>query len=451
MKKLNIQLAVAVLLICLLPTAFSSLRVIEPEALKTWVASEGREQYLLKYSEADFGYIPYGKTLLGHVELADPEDACSPLTNSRDNDLDRHPIILAKRGGCHFTQKARYAQLAGAKMFLVFDNKADEYLPDLTIADDGQGEEIQIPVLMIANKFGLKMEEFLSDGTRIVMGARFDPPTQNDTVDYEIWIANSNNHSIEFLKEMKPYQDKLEGLAYATPHYSIFTSKLENDPNCMCAGKYCALDPDGDGPLTGMDTLIEDLLQMVIYDEWGQAIWWDYMTSLDPVCTGTMEIHNCGIEARAALGIDEYELGKRFNDSFIDDNADNTLLKREQKLFALRGHLSFPGVVINNMRYRGNVIPASHVFEAVCDGFFNPPDICKQHLASIRRYRKRSVKYIVIVCVVGIAVVAFFLFFCYRRYLKRQIARELSLKANTAVSEYFAMHEAGEKDTKRLI
>ena len=83
------------------------------------------------------------------------------------------------------------------------------------------------------------------------------------------------------------------------------------------------------------------------------------------------------------------------------------------------------------------------------------PQPCRTYFESqghhYRMRRKRSVKWILGGSIICLILLAFFLFCCYRRYLKRQITRELSLKANTAVSEYFAMHDAGEKDTKRLI
>ena len=54
----------------------------------------------------------------------------------------------AYRGNCHFVDKARNAQLAGAKAIIVFDNK-EEYQPFVMI-DDGTGQDISIPLIMIS-------------------------------------------------------------------------------------------------------------------------------------------------------------------------------------------------------------------------------------------------------------------------------------------------------------
>jgi hypothetical protein len=59
---------------------------------------------------ANFGYVPYGKSLIGNVHLADPIEACSPLKPmSVEKGNDPAPILLVKRGGCTFVSKAHYA------------------------------------------------------------------------------------------------------------------------------------------------------------------------------------------------------------------------------------------------------------------------------------------------------------------------------------------------------
>ena len=56
--------------------------------------------------------------------------------------------------------KARHAQYAGAKMLLLIDN-TDESPNSIVMADDGSGNDIKIPTVMITKKIGELMEEFL--------------------------------------------------------------------------------------------------------------------------------------------------------------------------------------------------------------------------------------------------------------------------------------------------
>ena len=61
-------------------------------------------------SAANFGYNPYGNTVLGSGHLANPINACSPIdTPDYDEEWDSTPIIVVKRGNCTFVTKAMYA------------------------------------------------------------------------------------------------------------------------------------------------------------------------------------------------------------------------------------------------------------------------------------------------------------------------------------------------------
>jgi E3 ubiquitin-protein ligase RNF13 len=71
---------------------------------------------------ANFGYVPYGKNLIGNVHLAEPIEACGPLKPMNVSlGNDPSPILLVKRGGCTFVSKAHYAQLIGAKLVMIVD------------------------------------------------------------------------------------------------------------------------------------------------------------------------------------------------------------------------------------------------------------------------------------------------------------------------------------------
>lgn len=429
------------------------IKIVSPPDFVKWV--DGHSGYLDEYALADFGYIPYGRTLYGEVQIADPHTACSPLTNQESsNSFEGHSIVVADRGGCHYVTKTQNAQLAGANLLIVVDNKIDTDYSTYVMSDDGHGLEINIPTILVHMKFGEKIREFAATNQSVTISVTFDDPPQNDQVDLEIWLTNTNNASIIFLQEIKPWIEKIYDQLSFKPHYPIYNSTDPKDPNCVANGKYCSPDPDGDGPLTGQDIIREDLRQLALFYGWSPFDWWTYVTSIDPSCVATIKMHDCAmniITNQMRIGIREF-ITKQLLLSGSNPN-DNDLLAKEAA--AKRSHISSPGVVINGMTYRGNVEPVSHVFAAICEGFSESPESCETYKESTKSvpiiHRKRSVKYILAICIVGLIFFAFFLFCCYKRYLKKQIAKELSLKANTAVSEYFAMHEAGEKDTKGLI
>lgn len=53
---------------------------------------------------ANYGYVPYGKSLIGTLHLATPRNGCLPLEPFMTNNShsDPSPIVVMERGGCHF-------------------------------------------------------------------------------------------------------------------------------------------------------------------------------------------------------------------------------------------------------------------------------------------------------------------------------------------------------------
>lgn len=59
---------------------------------------------------------------------------------------------------------------------------------------------------------------------------------------------------------------------YFIPRYIIYYCMPCMEKNwtvlndgCLSGGRYCSPDPDGEGPLIGRDTILEDLRQLCIY------------------------------------------------------------------------------------------------------------------------------------------------------------------------------------------
>ncbi len=113
---------------------------------------------------ANYGYVPYGKSLIGNLHLASPRNACTPLAPFmiRSNHTDPSPIVVIERGDCHFVTKSHYAQLMGAKMALIIDDR-DENENYVLMVDDGFGHEINIPTIMVSKSDGQKLMEYLNN------------------------------------------------------------------------------------------------------------------------------------------------------------------------------------------------------------------------------------------------------------------------------------------------
>lgn len=53
-------------------------------------------------------------------------------------------------------------------------------------------------------------------------------------------------------------------ISYENPRTQESKELLDSD-DCIGGGKYCAPDPDSDGPLTGRDSILEDIRQICIH------------------------------------------------------------------------------------------------------------------------------------------------------------------------------------------
>jgi hypothetical protein len=93
---------------------------------------------------ANFGVIPFGKLYRGSSSIDTPINACTTLAYP-----DKTHILLAERGDCPFVTKARNAQNAGYKALIIVDSRDEKY-GNIVLHDNGAGDKIKIPVMMIS-------------------------------------------------------------------------------------------------------------------------------------------------------------------------------------------------------------------------------------------------------------------------------------------------------------
>lgn len=111
------------------------------------------------YTLSNFGYLPYGETIIGKVEEPEDKELCSvdaSKTNKQDINMQR--IFLVRRGSCKFTEKVINAQKMGADVVLIYDNNTSS-APSVIMKNDGHGHLTEIPSMFISNSDGLKMSK----------------------------------------------------------------------------------------------------------------------------------------------------------------------------------------------------------------------------------------------------------------------------------------------------
>lgn len=109
---------------------------------------------MIDYSIGNFGDIPYGKSITGVLNNANPSIACSQIVDLKDsNENGELQFVLVKRGECTFVEKARHAEKAGASLVIIYDNKVED-TDKFIMIDDGTGSNIHIPAILISEEIG---------------------------------------------------------------------------------------------------------------------------------------------------------------------------------------------------------------------------------------------------------------------------------------------------------
>ena len=232
----------ALILVFFLPSSiFCNFTVYSPEILSNEFIHRS-----IKYSLANFGHIPYGRNLIGELKLSDPLDACSPI-NVADGEKQESPFLLISRGNCTFVTKAKYAQLSGAKVAVIVDNR-DEETDQITMMDDGFSYSVKIPAIFISRNDGDILKNYLesvdTNKNSITMTLSFEVEKESN-VNYSFWISTINRNSFRLIRDFKPFYQKLSSHAAFSPHYSLFScypcslSNFTNLPpdTCISGGR----------------------------------------------------------------------------------------------------------------------------------------------------------------------------------------------------------------------
>ena len=150
------------ILVIILGLALSKIAVKAPEELMNLY---NNQNFSLTTSYANFGIIPYGKSLKGRIYY-DPDNTngCNPFGdfdfNWNDTKSPLIPVILVKRGDCSFVKKVRNIERAGGQAGIVIDDKTED-VQYVIMSDDGTGSGIRIPSMLIGKEDGKRLVNYM--------------------------------------------------------------------------------------------------------------------------------------------------------------------------------------------------------------------------------------------------------------------------------------------------
>ena len=442
--------------------------VVSPPELAAEMKGEDREAGEVKASLGNFGNPPYGSTIIGRVFYNETEGAaCSPITPldfGADPDARNSAILLVDRGSCLFVVKVRNAQDAGAQAVIIVDNVPED-VEGLIMTDNGSSGNLSIPSFLISKKDGTAIKSYLKNPeTRehVVLQLRFELVQSPSLVNMVLWMSAADKNVQIFLRDFSSFADEFtnDELSFS-PHYSTITcwhcavnGYNSTVPDCLSGGRYCALDPDGPGPLSGRDVLMEDLRQICIFKEAGKqktySMWFDYMSKYETTCSDFSE--NCAVNVMQKVGIITSIITSCVENSFTgsDQYIDDNRLFSEERILSYQFPLIFtPAIFLNSVLYRGD-IEASEVTLALCSSYKVPPSPCA--ITDPIEVPSSSThiplwKLLVLIVFLGVIIVG--VLAAYRIWLRRDMEYEMRAQVTKAVSQYHALSSDGSQMAER--
>ena len=357
-------------LIFLIVPIFSKLLIFSPNELR----KEFQERYTnseIPASLGNFGNPPYGTSLVGRLyypKSISEQKGCTPLTpiqfsEDSDPDLVSTPILMLDRGDCAFVVKVRHAEDIGVKLVIIANNMDTD--PNVIImSDNGMGGNLQIPAIMISQIDAFLIKKYLDNplyASHISLSVSFDMNKLPDKINYALWTTPTIQSSRYFLMSFATIGSSLNKIvAEFAPHYILWycpacekSQYRVGHQDCVSGGRYCSLDPDGDGSLSGRDVMYEDLRQLCLFNlttTKNYEKWFEYHSEYYSMCSADLFSPSCSKMVFDKIGVDSHKIDKCIKNSFEGDDqtiADNKLLRLEMKNLKEVNVPFYPSIIIN--------------------------------------------------------------------------------------------------------
>ncbi|DAZ98183.1 TPA: hypothetical protein N0F65_005315 [Lagenidium giganteum] len=387
----------------------TKLQIVLPESL---MKKDGYQ-----HKDALFGYPAYSVGSLQTQLIHANSTGCDKI----DADAWEPPFaLLLDRGECHFVEKVRQAQHAGARAVLIADNKClctdtdclkstgDDFCETVLpyMADDESGGDISIPSMLIRKSDADDIKKVIahSSGVSNVM-VKFDwgIPSPDGRVEWTLWQSAWDDQTVATLQELEDVVLALGERAYFTPRFVSYNgSKVgcymedaqdlgESCGNmCLNNGRYCLLDPspyhDRDAGASGADVVTENLRRKCIWkltssdDEGIGKRWWQYVRDWSKECgqdENLFKEKKCAEKIMKKYDIDADAVDKCMQPYGVDVDKPNPLLEEELKEQTELQLLRLPALYVDGVHARGR-IDATNVLSMICAGYgpHDPPEVC---------------------------------------------------------------------------
>lgn len=421
--------------------ASASINIWGPRSLKSYYTTRS-----LEYSVANFGFVPYGRTVYGTVVKAHPIDACTPLMDfALEQDSPGPLIALVERGTCHFAQKVLNAQRAGASMVLIGDS-LEEDVEQIILYENNRElvNEIAIPSLLIPKRDAenfLNVIDSASIAEPITLAVDFALTPARHTSRMRLFLQVDSAVSFDALLAASLRAPEFGGQMKLQTFYKIFDrgTREQGAKSCL-KGKYCVVQ-ESEGPQEGLAEATQRQLCLL---HGAPKQFAEFARTFRADCFNAAEDPVPGLAQCSALAMDKAlpkEAAKQVEECAAGEKG-LKLLKANVESTSWDVLSISPLVYINDHLYRGSGGDSEHLMVAFCASFERAPAVCERigRFEEYKALRALPLSKFVFLCslialfVMAWAVSAFY--FIYREKMKATYNDELNTRVARAIGKY---------------
>jgi len=499
MSRRTINLFITVIVVISFFTANAKITVSGPQKFQ----EQFTEPITAKYSI--FGSVKYGFTTYGKLYY-DPSNiesdyACKPIKTISIDETDASyvPVIMVDRGNCSFVTKVRNVQNIGGQVALIVNNKDENDFDTIfALNDDGTGNDIRIPGILISKQDGEKLKRFFSENQdnkgaldQIVLNIDNTFQSLSEKVDLKIDFSSGDKKVYQLLQKLMRNKDIVQqegGKINITPNYitrSAFAYKKDEakvHANCMCNGRYCSTStaPDGFLKTTSEDVLVENIRQKCIYKithdtsvktstlKNHSLIFWNYMSEFYNICMSSQDF-SLSCSRKVLQNLDDNngtKLNTLVEDCFISsfkydektkaNGTDqyttcltNDILEQDSNAVEARIKNILPIIYVNSYTFYGTW-SYENVFEAMCASLKDKPSSCYNTFSELFGNDDKIFGFNFSHLLLILSIFVLFniiVIFSWRRYVlrnkvdERVSAKDINDKIHDIVSHYIALRE----------
>lgn len=266
--------------------------------------------------------------IFGRPILSDPLDACSPL-NFDSNIILYDKILIAKRGGCMFIDKARKAEKAGVLGIIIVDNLDEtSHSSSALFAMSGDGvQDVKIPSLFLFGKEGndLLWNIRTNNQTIIFMGENIKDSNKNYQMNGIEKALNFNTEQLRsiFFSEKKSF-------------FNIINKNIKNSLTCQISDYhrlkyfYDYLNPKSDNSINMKVFIVDEAIELLVHNNKEREI-------------------NINIDYLKSILSNHDELERKIYDQIV------LRLEKKTNFLDLKNNNSFKNALFNFVKFRLNL------------------------------------------------------------------------------------------------